>query len=84
MKLRLRLMLALAIVAAANVAEAGRSCEQRAPDALDVQRAMTLAEHTVRRLDETGAQVVVLGRVGQDLSKYGQRYSHMGLAYRDG
>ena len=84
MKLRLRFVLALAIVAGANVAEAGRSCEQRAPDALDVQRAMTLAEHTARRLDETGAQVVVLGRIGQDLSKYGQRYSHMGLAYRDG
>ena len=84
MNLRLRLVLALAIVAAANGAEAGRSCEQRVPDALNVQRAMTLAEHTARRLDDTGAQVVVLGRVGQDLSKYGQRYSHMGLAYRDG
>jgi hypothetical protein len=84
MNVRLQVVLALAMAVTANVAEAGRSCEQRAPDALNVQRAMTLAEHTARRLDETGAQVVVLGRVGQDLSKYGQRYSHMGLAYRDG
>src|SRR6185436_19574038 len=72
------------LIAAASAAHAGRSCEQRAPEAANVQRAMTLAEHTARRLDETGAQVVVLGRVAQDLSKYGQRYSHMGLAYRDG
>ena len=84
MNIRLRWMLAAAVIVTANAAHAGRSCEQRAPEAVNVQRAMTLAERTARRLDETGAQVVVLGRVGQDLSKYGQRYSHMGLAYRDG
>jgi hypothetical protein len=84
MKGLLRVLLAATFVVAVNAAEAGRSCEQRAPDAVSVQRAMTLAERTARRLDETGAQVVVLGRIGQDLSKYGQRYSHMGLAYRDG
>ena len=84
MKTHLRWMLAAAVIVTANAAHAGRSCEQRAPEAINVQRAMTLAERTARRLDETGAQVVVLGRVGQDLSKYGQRYSHMGLAYRDG
>jgi hypothetical protein len=84
MKTLLRLALATTLVAAATAAQAGRSCEQRAPDAINVERAMTLAERTARRLDETGAQVVVLGRIGQDLSKYGQRYSHMGLAYRDG
>jgi hypothetical protein len=27
---------------------------------------------------------VLLARIGQDLSRYGQRYSHMGLAYREG
>jgi hypothetical protein len=84
MKLQLRTAVATAVVLMATAAHAGRSCEQRAPDAANVQRAMTLAERTARKLDETGAQVVVLGRVGQDLSKHGQRYSHMGLAYRDG
>ena len=44
----------------------------------------TLAQHVAQRLDASGADVVVLARVGQDLRKYGQRYSHMGLAYRDG
>jgi hypothetical protein len=27
---------------------------------------------------------VVIGRVGQDLSRYGLRYSHIGIAYKDG
>jgi hypothetical protein len=73
--------LALTMVASAH---AGRSCEQKRPDAATVMRAMTLAEHVSQQLDATGAQVVVLARMGQDLGKYGQRYSHMGLAYREG
>lgn len=74
-------MLALALTAGA--AQAGRSCETRAPDAVNVQRAMTLAEHTARALDASGAQVVVLARSGQDLTRYGLAWSHLGLAYRD-
>jgi hypothetical protein len=84
MNAALRLVFAALVVAAAGAAQAGRSCESRAPEAADVERAMTLAERTARRLDESGAQVVLLGRVGQDLRKYGQHYSHMAWAYRDG
>ena len=43
---------------------------------------MTLAERTLKALDGSGAQVVVLARAGQDLSKYGIHYSHLGFAYR--
>jgi len=82
--MKARTLAAGALFAVVTLAHAGRSCEQKLPDAISVQRAMTLAEATARQLDESGAQVVVLARIGQDLSKYGQRYSHMGLAYRDG
>ena len=71
------------IVAATAPAHAGRSCEERAPDALKVQQGLDLAERTRAALDATQAQVVVLARAGQDLSRYGLRYSHFGLAYRD-
>lgn len=76
------LVLALALVA--GTAQAGRSCEQKPPEAINVQRAMTLAQHTAAALDASGAQVVVLARAGQDLSKYGLTWSHLGLAYKDG
>ncbi len=79
-----RALVAAAFVIGTGAAHAGRSCEHKLPDASSVQRAMSLAEHTARQLDASGAQVVVLARMGQDLSQYGQRYSHMGLAYRDG
>lgn len=74
----------LALAMTAGAAQAGRSCEQRAPEAINVQRAMTLAQRTAATLDASGAQVVVLARAGQDLSKYGLAWSHLGLAYKDG
>jgi hypothetical protein len=63
-------------------AHAGRSCEQQRPDAAAVAKGMQLAERTAQRLDASGARVVLLARAGQDLSKYGLRYSHLGLAYK--
>ena len=84
MKAGLAAIPVLALALAAGSAQAGRSCEQNAPEAINVQRAMTLAQRTAAALDASGAQVVVLARAGQDLSKYGLRWSHLGLAYKDG
>ena len=61
---------------------AGRSCEQKKPGARTIERGLVLAERTLAALDASGADVVVLARAGQDLTKYGLRYSHLGLAYR--
>jgi hypothetical protein len=80
----LRLFLAVAAIATATAAHAGRSCEQRPPTALAVTRAMQLAEHAAARLNQSGADVVVIARAGQNLSEYGIRYSHLGFAYREG
>jgi len=79
---RLAIVATLALMTTA--AQAGRSCEPKMPDAIAVQRAMTLAQHTAQALDASGAQVVLLARVGQDLHRYGLHYSHVGIAYRDG
>ena len=76
-------LIAGAAVFTATQAHAGRSCEaQKPPSAKSVERGMQLAERTSQALDATGAQVVMLGRAGQDLGKYGVRYSHLGWAYK--
>jgi hypothetical protein len=75
---------AMLLMACAAAAHAGRSCEAHAPDTVSVQRAMTLAHQVSKALDDSGAQVVAIARIGQDLRRHGQRYSHMGFAYRDG
>ncbi len=74
---------AVAMAAASPFALAGRSCEQHPPTAVAVSRAMQLAEHTAARLAQSGADVVIIARAGQNLSEYGLRYSHLGFAYRE-
>ncbi len=63
-------------------AHAGRPCAPHQPTAQGIERGMQLAQRTAQALDASGARVVLLGRAGQDLSKYGLRYSHLGWAYK--
>jgi hypothetical protein len=73
---------AAVLVLLASAAQAGRSCEARQPGVQAIERGLALAERTRAALDASGARVVVLGRAGQDLGRYGVRYSHLGFAYR--
>ncbi len=74
---------ACAALAVHAPALAGTSCETRPIDAVNLRSAMTLAERSMNALDRSGAQVALIARAGQDLSRYGLRYSHMGFAWRD-
>lgn len=80
---KLLLSAGLALTLSAGPVLAGRPCEDKPLDATTVQWSMALAERTAKRLDDTGAQVVVLARAGQDLNRYGLTWSHLGFAYRD-
>jgi hypothetical protein len=75
--------LLLILLLAAGMAHAGTACEPKQTDAASFVKAMTLAERTLAALDKSGAQVALIARVGQDLSKYGLRYSHMAYVWRD-
>jgi hypothetical protein len=75
--------LLLILLLASGLAHAGTPCEGKRLDAASFVKAMKLAERSRAALDKSGAQVALVARVGQDLSKYGLRYSHMGYAWRD-
>ncbi|MES2260673.1 MAG: DUF2145 domain-containing protein [Pseudomonadota bacterium] len=62
---------------------AGQACENKPLSVDEIVKSMDLAQHSVQALDDSGAQVALIARAGQDLSKYGLRYSHMALAWRD-
>ena len=74
--------LALLLCATLN-AHAGRSCEDVPATATTVLQALELAGKTRKALDASGAQIALIARVGQDLSKYQLRYSHVGIVWRD-
>ena len=87
MKTFLRDVLICAITCVSLHAYAGRSCDAPKPPAAQmVVQGMNLAEKTFKALEDehakSGTKVVMLARAGQDLSKYGLRYSHLGFAYK--
>jgi hypothetical protein len=82
LKTHLSFLMLLASLLLAPVAHAGRSCEAKKPSSQTMERGLTLAAKTLESLNASGAKVVVLARAGQDLSKYGLRYSHLGLAWQ--
>ncbi|MES2950729.1 MAG: DUF2145 domain-containing protein [Pseudomonadota bacterium] len=78
-----RTLLSITLAASAVPVWAGRNCDAPQPlKTRTLERALALAQSTAQALDTSGAEVVVLARAGQDLSKYGLRYSHLGFAYR--
>lgn len=63
---------------------AATPCASRYPPPTTLAAMFDMAQATADRLDAIdGAQVVVLARGGQDLSRYGLRHSHLGFALRD-
>ena len=79
----LRLLVGALALVTATVATAGQTCDTAPPDTVSMTRALGLAERVQRSLDASGAQVVIIARAGQDLTKYGLQWSHLAFAYRE-
>ena len=73
----------LAIALAGNPAVAGQGCVNQPLTVVETERALAIARQTESALDASPAKVVLLARSGQDLTQYGLRYSHLGIAIRD-
>ncbi|RFP29664.1 DUF2145 domain-containing protein [Duganella sp. BJB476] len=71
----------IAMLAAAP-AHAGRSCEEHPVTQVSLTDALATGQALQAALDATGSDVALIARQGQDLSKYGLKYSHAGLAFR--
>lgn len=81
---RYAVLLATAIGLSWSGARAGQACGERAaatPQAL--AQGLALGERVRDQLERSGASAALVARVGLDLSEYGQRYTHMGVAVRD-
>ncbi|MFZ2267826.1 MAG: DUF2145 domain-containing protein [Azonexus sp.] len=70
-----------------NSAYAGRVCEEKRRAANSVVQALNFAGTVIEKLnkiDPEGHAVYLLGRIGQDLGAYKQKYSHGGFLYKSG
>jgi Uncharacterized protein conserved in bacteria (DUF2145) len=81
--MRWRAVALLALISICNAAIAGRACTDARPTPESVRKGLLLAHKTFQVLDQTDARIALIGRVGSDLSRHNQRYSHMGMVVRD-
>jgi hypothetical protein len=74
-------------VVLAGAAVAGQDCVPRHPSPDSMKRDLALAASVAEQLDDLterrGIGGVLIARAGQDLGRYGLRYSHLGIAYKD-
>lgn len=82
-KILISLILAAFLACWLLPAVAGTACSDKIPAPETLQKAFQLAVKTRDALDATGAQVALVARVGQDLSQYNLRFSHIAFVWRD-
>jgi hypothetical protein len=73
-------VLAMAIM---EPVQAGRPCEPQPVQLDTLNKGLSLAKRAYDTLENSGAKVALIARVGQDLSRYKLRYSHLGFVWRD-
>jgi hypothetical protein len=83
MRARPEHVLAALALAAALPVHAGQGCRDEPLSVDEVRQSMALAQRTYATLDASGAAIALVARAGQDLSRYGLEYSHMGIVVRD-
>ncbi|MBC7624869.1 MAG: DUF2145 domain-containing protein [Aeromicrobium sp.] len=69
--------------ALAGAALAGQTCSDAPPRPDSVRMAFSSASALSAALDQAQPEVALVARVGQDLSKYGLRYSHIAFVLKD-
>lgn len=77
-------LLQLFLCLSMGAAVAGQTCTETKPSTETVQKAFQAAYKVHERLETLQPKVALIARVGQDLSKYGLRYSHIAFVVKDG
>lgn len=79
-----RRLIAIVLLSACwDSAFAGRPCVPTTPTPTSVAKGLELGKRALDTLDASGAEVALIARAGQDLTRYHLRYSHMGFVWRD-
>ena len=84
MKTLISWLWALGLMCLVALAHAGQDCGERAaPTPQALARGLELGARVREQAEQSGASVVLVGRIGLNLSEFGQRFTHMGVAVRD-
>lgn len=78
----LRYLLSLSLLLLMQNSWAGRDCEPHVISADNFYQAHVIATAVYHHINQSTADVVMIARVGSDVSKYGMKYTHAGFALR--
>jgi hypothetical protein len=79
-----QVLIACTLVLTQSRVLAGQDCGERAaPTPQALAKGLALGERLRDQLEAGGASAALVGRIGLNLSEFGQRYTHMGMAVRD-
>lgn len=70
----------LTFFAGSDPAMAGNSCREHQSTVLEFRSAVEMASRLRAALNRTGDRVALVARVGSDISAYGLKYTHLGIA----
>ncbi|MDH4134971.1 MAG: DUF2145 domain-containing protein, partial [Gammaproteobacteria bacterium] len=76
------IILAMAILCSWPVS-AGQGCAEKSASAEGSARSAQLSAQVLEALENKQLSLALVARVGVDLSEFGLRYSHVGIAWRD-
>lgn len=76
-------VLAVGLVVSAGLAGAGQTCGEKPPTPEGSARSARLSAQVLEALEQRQLSFALIARVGVDLSEFGLRYSHVGVAWRD-
>lgn len=76
-------MTALILTVVTTAVYAGQTCTEKTLAPSEIQKAFYAANKLRKILIDNDVEVALIARAGQDLSKYGLRYSHAGFVMRD-
>jgi hypothetical protein len=62
---------------------AGQTCEEKPVNPQRIMQGFELAHKVKQQLDDSKAELAIIARAGQDLTKYHLRYSHLGIVRKD-
>ncbi len=81
--MRFASMVVVLFLCGGHGAWAGTTCSDAPPKPESIQKAFQAAFKLHQKLEAAQPQIALVARVGQDLSKYGVRYSHIAFVRKD-
>jgi hypothetical protein len=73
----------LSVLLGSASVSAGQTCGEKPPTEEGRARSAKLSAQVLEALEQRQLSFALIGRIGVDLSEFGLRYSHVGVAWRD-